>query len=384
MVLPSDATVIIPTVSELGIEFLTCLRLCLQTEPLEILVVTTNSRAPSIVDLLRQHYLPTSIRVLGVPRANKRLQLLRGLEEVKSEVTVFADDDVFWPQNFLINLLAAFEDPTVGSAGSCQRVRRATRTIRPNAWHVLGAFRLVRRNFETCATAHMDGGVSCLSGRTAAYRTSALRTAEFERQFSAEKWLHRSPLKTADDDKFVTRWVYGHRWRTKIQCSREAELETTLRDDLGYLAQCIRWERTRLRSNLTALFYDRFALRAQCYSLYAVYLKTLFPPTAISDPLMGYLLYCATNRLSHPWQTITMILFVLWLLGTKAIKILPHLKEHPKDIFYLPAEILFGYAHGLLEAYAIATLTSVAWGGRELGQKATTDDHRYDETPEGD
>ncbi len=177
--------------SGLGIEFLTCLRLCLQTYPLEILVVTTHNHVPNVVQLLQEHCLSTSIRVLGVPRANKRLQLLRGLEEVKSKVTIFADDDVFWPRNFLVNLLAAFEDPTVGSAGSCQRVRRATRMVRPNAWHVLGAFRLIRRNFETCATAHIDGGVSCLSGRTAAYRTIALQTAEFEHEFSAEKWLHR-------------------------------------------------------------------------------------------------------------------------------------------------------------------------------------------------
>ncbi len=163
-----------------------------------------------------------------------------------------------------------------------------------------------------------------------------------------------------------------------IQCSREAELETTLRDDLGYLAQCIRWERTRLRSNLTALFYDRFAFqyvvydpfvrisligrlrRAQFYSFYAIYLKTLFPPTALFDPLMGYLLYGATIGLSQFYQALAMAIFGLWLFGTKAVKLLPHLKEHPEDIMYLPAEILFGYAHGLLEAYAIATLTSVS------------------------
>lgn len=43
--------------------------------------------------------------------------MIQGLKEVRTSITVFADDDVFWPTTFLAYLLAAFEDPKVGAAG---------------------------------------------------------------------------------------------------------------------------------------------------------------------------------------------------------------------------------------------------------------------------
>lgn len=42
-------------------------------------------------------------------------------------------------------------------------------------WEVLAAYRIAMRNIEITATTYIDGGVCCLSGRTAAYRTEILR-----------------------------------------------------------------------------------------------------------------------------------------------------------------------------------------------------------------
>lgn len=57
------------------------------------------------------------IEILGAAKANKRLQMIQGLEEVRTAMTVFADDDVFWPARFLQYSLAPFEDPQVGASG---------------------------------------------------------------------------------------------------------------------------------------------------------------------------------------------------------------------------------------------------------------------------
>lgn len=43
--------------------------------------------------------------------------MIQGLKEVRTAITVFADDDVFYPETFLTYLLAAFEDPKIGAAG---------------------------------------------------------------------------------------------------------------------------------------------------------------------------------------------------------------------------------------------------------------------------
>lgn len=61
--------------------------------------------------------ISSKIRILGAKKANKRLQMIQGLKEVRTAITIFADDDVFWPTTFLVYLLAAFEDPKVGAAG---------------------------------------------------------------------------------------------------------------------------------------------------------------------------------------------------------------------------------------------------------------------------
>lgn len=55
--------------------------------------------------------ISSKVRILGAKKANKRLQMIQGLKEVRTPITVFADDDVFWPTTFLVYLLAAFEDP---------------------------------------------------------------------------------------------------------------------------------------------------------------------------------------------------------------------------------------------------------------------------------
>ena len=58
-----------------------------------------------------------------------------------------------------------------------------------------------------------------------------------------------------------------------------------------------------------------------------------------------------------------LILFAVWLLFTKTVKLIPYLREHPKDLMMLPAQIAFGYAHGLIKLYTLFTLHKTTWGG---------------------
>lgn len=78
---------------------------------------------------------------------------------------MFADEDATWPRTTLPYVLAPFEDQRVGGVGASQRVRPMGERI--TAWEVLAAFRLTIRDIEISSSTRIDGGIPCLSGRTA-------------------------------------------------------------------------------------------------------------------------------------------------------------------------------------------------------------------------
>jgi hypothetical protein len=133
---------------------------------------------------------PVEIDVLQVDKANKRLQVCKALEDnhVKTAITVMADDDVEWPSTLMPWLLAPFEDDRMGGVGTCQRVKRvADGDVATRIFNWLGAAYIERRNFEISATHNTDGGTSCMSGRTGAYRTEILKSDGFLMNFKNEK-----------------------------------------------------------------------------------------------------------------------------------------------------------------------------------------------------
>jgi hypothetical protein len=152
-------------------------------------------------------------------------------------------------------LLAPFEDDRMGGVGTCQRVKRVDGGWAKRAFNWLGAAYLERRNFEISATHNIDGGTSCMSGRTGAYRTEILQNHIFLKSFKNEKWGRY--VLNADDDNFVTRWLVAHRWKTWIQYERECEIETTLENNRKFLSQCLRWARSNWRSNWKSLVRER-------------------------------------------------------------------------------------------------------------------------------
>ncbi|KAG2338016.1 hypothetical protein BDR05DRAFT_1004550 [Suillus weaverae] len=66
------------------------------------------------------------------------------------------------------------------------------------------AFRLTIRNIEISSSTYIDGGLPCLSGHTAAYRTVILKDPEFLHGFMHDYWLGKYQLNSGDD-KFLTR-----------------------------------------------------------------------------------------------------------------------------------------------------------------------------------
>jgi cellulose synthase/poly-beta-1,6-N-acetylglucosamine synthase-like glycosyltransferase len=244
-----DMTVIIPTVAEDLQQLKETVQSAYRLEPLELLLVTPDSRVKRVYQMVEDLGSPKTIQVLSVSQANKRRQLCRAIPEVETKITLLLDDDVWLPEKFTKWILAPFEDPRVGGVGTNQQIRRFNRS---SIWEFLGAIYLVRRNFDCTACNWIDGGLPCLSGRAVAYRSEILQDPNFTYGFTHETWGSDHFL-NADDDNFITRWLFSHNWKIQMQNHRECEVETTLEDDSKYLRQCLRWVRSNWRSNLTSL-----------------------------------------------------------------------------------------------------------------------------------
>lgn len=254
-----DVTVVIPTIHNAFEELRPSLESILACKPHLLLLVTTTEKHKDL-EKLANSLSHSNVQVLSTPIANKRLQVCEALPKVATKITIMADDDVTWPTTILPWILAPFEDPDMGGVGTCQRVQR----VRDGPWSAqifnwLGAAYIERRNFEISATHNMDGGTSCMSGRTGAYRSEILSSHDFLEGFKTEMWGQY--ILNADDDNFLTRWLVGHQWKTWVQYEPECELETTLENSTKFLYQCTRWARSNWRSNWTSLVTERHVLK---------------------------------------------------------------------------------------------------------------------------
>ncbi|KAJ3765791.1 glycosyltransferase family 2 protein [Lentinula raphanica] len=359
-----DVTIIVPTI-DAGSEFTLAAQTWLSNNPKEILIITEERMLPPLQELANA-VDPSKIRVLTVPYANKRLQMAEGIRNTTTDIIVFADDDAIWPRTLLEYVLACFEDQSVGGVGTSQRVQPVGEKM--TVWEVLAAFRLSIRNIEIACSTHIDGGLPCLSGRTAAYRTIILKDPEFLHGFTHDYWLGKYQLNSGDD-KFLTRWMVSHGWGTYVQCCKEAELLSTMKPNWRFLKQVLRWTRNTWRSDLRSLWMERGIWVRHPYVAYTMVDKLFNPFTLLAGPcLVAYLIYKSTFSTDDggyhlPWWNI-IASYLVWLLATRTAKLLPHLWYRPQDIVYVPAFIVFGYYFAVMKLYALCTLHETGWGTR--------------------
>ncbi|CAI6339815.1 unnamed protein product [Periconia digitata] len=370
-----DMTVIIPTVAEDIQQLKETVQTAYRLEPFEVLLVTPDSRVKRVYQMVEELGCPKRLQVLSVSQANKRRQLSRAIPEVQTKITLLLDDDVWLPEKFTKWILAPFEDSRVGGVGTNQQLRRLDRS---SIWEFLGAIYLVRRNFDCTACNWIDGGLPCLSGRAVAYRSEILQDPNFTYGFTHETWGSDHFL-NADDDNFITRWLFSHNWKIQLQNHRECEVETTLEDDSKYLRQCLRWVRSNWRSNLTSLSELHMWMNYP-WSLYAVFQTTITQWAFVIDCVLFACFYFALSDAGYysaqdvgedgarslNWQrALLWALFAGHWLFSKTIKLVPHLLRNPGDVRFVPVSVLFGYFHNLIKMYGCITVTETTWGTRE-------------------
>ncbi|GME27616.1 Glycosyl transferase family 2 [Neofusicoccum parvum] len=374
---PSDVTVILPSIDGDGEELRDTIRSILGCAPAEIILVTIDanvSRANKMLDAMGGAAQKT-IRVMSVPQANKRRQMCAAIPQVRTEIIIFADDDVEWGKRLLPWILAPFENPNIGGVGTNQKIKRNPNfryLSREYLWQFLGEMYIRRRNFDITACTQMDGGLPCLSGRTVAYRARILQNGDFTHGFQNEKW--NGYTLNADDDNFITRWMVSHGFDTTVQYHPHAEVQTTLECNQRYLRQCLRWVRSNWRSNLTTMFVERHTWTRQPWSTYAVQQTTLTAWALPYDLTLFYTWYRSGQSEDYAYNTRVAVAVALaaWIVLSKCTKLMPHFVRHPEDtVLLLPVVVVFGYVHGLIKLWGLVTLNATTWGSRPA---ADTDD----------
>lgn len=260
-----DVSVVVPTIG-FDRDLTVSLRSWLSNHPKEIIIVTSEKFLDALIELVHGELSVEerkTIQLLSCPLANKRKQLVAGIQKATGEIIVFADDDVFWPPSVLTYLLAGFEtDQSVGAVGGFHRARRQNTPAAAwfNGWEALAARRLWLRKIDVSASVRLDGGIPCISGRTAAYRAAIVQDLEFQNRFTNEYWLGLWRLNSGDD-QFMTRWVIDQGWTARIQSAPEAEIETTVLPGALYVRQWLRWNRNAQRSYSKRLLFSRQSYR---------------------------------------------------------------------------------------------------------------------------
>lgn len=421
--LPRDVTVIIPTVEPENKDFRECLVSIWKNGPREMFIVVVGKqmkkRTESIIDQLSLRCTKCTrkskrikrtkrnkrkkrnkrsddtdcvghvkITVLPIGEANKRHQIVRGLQRVRSKIVALADDHVFWSSpNFLPTVLAPFEDDKVGGVCTSKRVRRDHQlSWIQSIWNMLGALYLERHNFELRATYPIDGGVFVASGRTVIYRSKILKSLEFIQGFVTEYLLgfskpanigHMSSIKrswyrllawcgtvSTGDDNYITRYLVRKGWKIAFQDCDDARIETTLGTFPKFISQCVRWSRTTWNSNIASLFTDGTVWRRQPWCVYAVYLTSLVNFALFYDSALVYTFSMSTW--SHRWGLLPIF---IWIFLSKLVKVIPYFETHPQDLIFLPMYFLFGYLHTGIKCFALVTIWDTSWCGRELKKR---------------
>jgi hyaluronan synthase len=260
---------------------------------------------------------------------------------------VLVDSDVIWEPDVLKKIKMPFADPQIGGVGTRQNMY-PTDGRRPTLWERIADIYLdIRYSDEIPATSLLGRAVSCLSGRTAAYRTKLLQS--MREPFLNETFLGRPCM--SGDDKRYTCLVLQRGYRTWYQLN--ARVYSTFKPDFkGFQKQRIRWSRNSFRSDLRALWQGW----VWQYPYLAIMLvdKTVAPFTLLIGPIVLVVAMIIGN-----WALVGALL--LWWLLSRAFKILPHLVRRPADVLILPIFIAMTYYMSLVKAYALFTINEHKW-----------------------
>lgn len=313
-------------------------------EPDEIIAVIDHSN-PDLIDIFKnfsKRFVGAKLFVTEKP--GKREALADGIRMSSSEIVALVDSDTIWSQNIKTKLLAPFSDPEVGGLTVRQDVLE-TNTLSRKLFKILLDDRYLT---EYPFLSVISNAMLCLSGRTAVYRRDAV-IDKLDHLINEKFWGQKM---ISGDDKTLTNLVHAAGWKTLFL--RNVKVFTPgNKDILSFLKQKLRWARNGVRSDSRVLLSGWVWRNHKMLALFMID-KFISAITVLLAPV-----YFVVALYYGYWQ-ISAVIFTWWMIS-RAVKIFPHLREKPTDIFILPTYVLMTFVMAVVKIYAFFTLDKQGW-----------------------
>lgn len=339
----TSTSVIVPSYHEDPDILMRCLESWRVQNPTEIIIVLDVADTVAyrgITDLGDPTVLPILFHHVG-----KRSALGVGVREARGEILVFVDSDTSWEPELLANVQKPFVDPLVGGVGTQQNVYQRNSSL----WRRIADWLVTLRYYNYVPAMGRVGAVPCLSGRTAAYRKSAVLPVldNLENEF----FLGRRCI--AGDDGRLTWLVLASGYKTVHQSSAHA-LSMFPAGFGAFMKQRVRWSRNSYRAYLTAIGKG-WVWRVPFVTKITV-LQILLTPVTMGLTLW----YVIFARLDF---TVLGIIFTIgFILIGRAIRGASNLKRHPWDILILPILAIAVIFVALpVKTYSFFTMNKQGW-----------------------
>src|SRR3954447_3324501 len=321
-----------------------CLDSWLRQCPTEVIVVLDTGDTETFARLTARE--EPRLSVISFPHRGKRSALGVGIRAARGEVLVLCDSDTSWQPALLSAVQMPFADPTVGAVSTRQNVHMPLSSV----WRRIADWIIDLRYLDYVPATARAGAVVCVSGRTAAYRRSAVLPVlqHLEHEF----FLGRRCI--AGDDGRLTWLVLASGYRTVHQSSARAlsMFPGTFR---AFCKQRVRWSRNSYRCYLTAA-WQGWLWRVPWVSRITV-LQILFTPVT----MFAAVYYVIVAGLG-PAGTRGLVLGLVWLLIGRTIRSLSHLRRKPSDLVLLPVLVLVIALVALpIKTYALITMNRQGW-----------------------
>lgn len=327
-----------------------CLDTWLGQNPTEVVIVLDVADIEARDRLMAR--MDRRVHVMMFAHEGKRSALGVGIRAATSEIIVLTDSDTMWTPGLLDAVQMPFVDPRVGGVGTRQNVYE----YRSSIWRRVADWIIDLRYIDYVPATARAGAVVCLSGRTAAYRRSAVMPVL--ENLEHEYFLGRRCV--AGDDGRLTWLVLAQGYRTEHQDSARA-LSMFPATFKAFCKQRVRWSRNSYRCYLTAL-WKGWLFRVPLISQLTVF-QILFTPVTMFATVY-YLVAAALG----PQQVLAIVLGIAWLFTGRAIRSIGHLRRRPSDLLILPLVTVVIMMVALpIKTWALITMNKQGWLTRKAG-----------------
>ena len=316
----------------------------------EILLIVPTEDKASADHAQRLFGSEPRVQILASPERTKRANLARGIGAATNPIVVLADSDTLWEQDLVANLVQPFADPRVAGVATRPRVLAA----RSSVWRYIADWLLDAKYLRQVPAMAAAGAVSCLSGRTVAYRRELLLAVLPElvhETFGGRRCL-------SGDDGRLTWLMLRDGYRTAYQ--RNAVAWTMAPETLrGFAMQRLRFARNDYRNYLRA--FSEGWLHRQPLATRLFVLQTLLGPLWSAGALVFSALAAAGGDTvaAGAWATAS-----FWGQG---LLVAPRMRRDARSVLYLPLLAALTLVATAIRIYAVCTLRTQAWMTRRPG-----------------